>query len=505
MGQVFATTFGMERTRNAVCTAFAVTFVLGCVCNAAMIDFKDKSEALIAKLPAVEAKAGVGAKVGHKLKSACVSRGDVEDEFGQHCELTWCDFGQYMQFYGLCQDAVCAKCPPNTYDPRPDFSNGSGENQVCLSTSPSEPVCLNCDSGKYCDSTVKTCSGNSSCTALLTKSSTSSSTTSPTATPTAAPTPTARSATADCTLTRGFFGNSTVVNHQDLGTVGRVVTTGYTTPVVFASPPTIHGGNPCVVRVQSLTTSFRLWLAEHQKSDVWHTLETVQWLVLESGFTLGCNLVVGKVTVNSNAWQSVDLSGSSGPLGLRPWIFTTIQSTNNGASPSASKELPPPGLRGFVKTRLSLSENSATSFRIKLETNEGSVTQPTQETVGYLAINSGCTSTQTSGDNTNFTVTCATRYGTLSLGGVVYDYALGITNTKSSSMGQQIVNFGKTFKNVPILLANMQSSRGADPAELRTRLLSTTQYVFVVEEDQAKDVEVKHTREWVAWLALGSF
>lgn len=274
--------------------------------------------------------------------------------------------------------------------------------------------------------------------------------------------------------------------------------------MIVATPPSFNEQFACVPRVESYGTppsGYRLWIAEPLNGDVFHVPESVGWLVLDSGAS--GNHFVGTVTATAN-WTSVTLPDTA-KTGTRPWIFSFVQSTKNGASADLDYRNPPEGARGFAKPRITLDENSKQTFKVKIEADAISGTKVESETVGFFAIDSGCLATQTKGDSENFANLCTTQYGSLVVGGIAYEYALGIIKTSGKNMALETITFGKTFKEVPIVLANIQTYLGSNPAELRTFATTTTQYQFLLEEDTTTDIDTSHPPEWVAWLALGNF
>eukprot|EP00301_Raphidiophrys_heterophryoidea_P024626 c8063_g1_i1.p1 GENE.c8063_g1_i1~~c8063_g1_i1.p1 ORF type:complete len:719 (-),score=206.15 c8063_g1_i1:65-2188(-) len=307
-----------------------------------------------------------------------------------------------------------------------------------------------------------------------------------------------------CDAAHGLVGSTSVIDHRDLGNPGRISLLGlpftFLDQVVFVSPPSYNDHEPCVPRLQQSTDStkpgYKLWLAENEKAEVYHGIESIGWVVLENG--AGCGFYVGSATVTSE-FTTIDLPSG---LGNRPWVFTMIQSTNNGADSNMQYDTRPKNLRGFVKTRMSLRDNSARRFQLKLETDEASTVAPSSELVGYLAIDSGCTRTQDKGDASDFSSTCPPDFGVVTLGGTEYDYGVGVVKTTKSQMATQAVGFAQRFGGVPVVLINMQTFADKTPAEIRTISVSQNGFEFIIEEDTTKTKDTTHDSEWVAWLAL---
>jgi len=296
---------------------------------------------------------------------------------------------------------------------------------------------------------------------------------------------------------RGLVGQLHYLTSEDKEEPGKIdlrdLGFAFNRPVVLVAPPSFNGPTATVARIDRVDNpiGYKVWLAEPQISNVPHTYEYSSYLVLDEGF--GANYYVGSIDVTGgDSYTTVQLP-DSGTLGPRPWIFQFPQTSYNGPSNETF---------GFVKTRMSLNGNSATSFDLLLESYEAERNSSLSEMVGYLAMNSGCSETQVNGDATSFTNMCATQYGRMHLNGAWWDYALGITETVAGQNKPQVVSFGKTFKQTPVVFASMQTSRGRRSAELRTRDINKDAYYFIVEEDMTVK-SLGHVSEWVAWLAIG--
>jgi len=308
-------------------------------------------------------------------------------------------------------------------------------------------------------------------------------------------------------VARGGAGSASDVTNTDGNTPGRIELSSLicapASPVVFASPPTASDSTEAVVRVESFGTSgFKLWLVESRACDMVHSKETVSWIVTEPGS--GPNFEVGTVSL-TRLFKPVATTSTG--LGKRPWVFTLVQSSNNNAGPHGFTlgYLGGGGVRGYVKTRMTMQSTGA-GFNLKLEadaTNENSDTSLDAETVAYLAINSGCSRSQ-SGDTDSFSSFCSTTFGSITIAGTTYKYALGIRSTKTYASSYS-VSFGKVFKSTPIVLANVQTYLDADPCEIRTTGISTRKFSFSVEHDKSVLFAPYHGPEWVAWLALGNY
>jgi len=306
---------------------------------------------------------------------------------------------------------------------------------------------------------------------------------------------------------RAFLDN---IDHRDVNKPGRIDFSSIRTfhfddPVILMTPPTTTSPNPAVLRVQFQTfpPGFKTWLATPYPYDVARTPESSSFVTFEKG--VGANYFVGSTDLRGiDGFVKITLPERIG-LGSRPWVFRQLQSTANGANPAISTTAQPHGLRGYVKTRMSLADNTALTFQLRLEADANPTTAhvPEQETVGYLAIDSGCSQTQAFGDNSNLAEGCGTRYGSLELGGKRYDFALGIYRSSTDPSTVESIQFGKVFQYAPVVLVDLQTSNEAKPLEIRTKTVTPKQYDFVVTSHEL--APSPRLAEWVAWLAIGNF
>jgi len=302
---------------------------------------------------------------------------------------------------------------------------------------------------------------------------------------------------------KGALGLITSIDHQDLATPGRInfasLPFSFSNPLVFIGPPSHNGPDACVARIKSNGSGFKVWLAEAKNHDVWHTIESTSWLAIQSGqSTEGYS--AGTITIKgSDGWKTVTLPAE---LGARPWVFQMVQSANNNADPNLQGQ--PNNLRGYVKTRMSLASNLGSSFKLLLQSCEGCA-QPAEETVAYLAVNSGCSKGATDDNDASMPGSCPNKVGSITLGGKTYDTVTGVLRTVSGQQIVQTATFGRTFKEKPVVLANMQTQHGPNPSELRSVDVTTTQFKFIIDEDTNQDSERTHIEELVAFFAIGTF
>jgi len=300
------------------------------------------------------------------------------------------------------------------------------------------------------------------------------------------------------TSANSAVGKLSDLSSSDTSTKGKIVLgSPLPSPIaVFIGPPTTNEATECVPRVEPTNSGLRVWLEEPKTSNGDHKSEAASYLVLPLGAGPNNQYFVGTVTTK----DKVEVALPTGlNLGNFPVVFQMIQTTKNGANSQNVKS----GLNGYVKTRMSLTDQYTTSgkFVLYAETDEKSKKVDEEERIAYLAIDSGCTTTPKD-DKAAIALSC-NREGKIVIGGTSYSYEVGVITSKKGSELRNTVSFKTEFASEPFVFANMQTRRGTNPAELRTISTTKSAFTFIVEEDKAKDKEVWHMSELVAYLAIG--
>jgi len=238
--------------------------------------------------------------------------------------------------------------------------------------------------------------------------------------------------------------------------------------------------------VQPGVGNFNIWLGEPKcLPPGTHPAETAGYIVLESGQS--ADHAAGTHDVGS-AWVTVPIPD----LGPNPIIIVGTQSGNLNA--------------GFSQVRLRSVQQS--SFQAKVMIAEESPSSTVAlETIGYLVLRTDCTQSYC-GCSENHE-SCVAKNGTVSIDGRSYTYEAGFVYTKntrpeSSTDGRSTtVQFkAATFSQQPVLMVNIQTYKGSDPASVRIGSVSTTSFDFIIDEDECKDTEKEHASEWVAYYAF---
>lgn len=235
----------------------------------------------------------------------------------------------------------------------------------------------------------------------------------------------------------------------------------YANPVVIAGPPSFSGPDPSTVRVRNVTSnSFEVRIDEWEYLDELHTPESLGYLVVEEGIhtlTDGTVLQAGSSQSNTD-WDSIDFTSAFSDT---PLLFaqTTIE---NEATAVAER----------------IRNISNTGFDLRLQEEEAADQVHAVEDVDWIAI----------------------APGSSTFGPVPF-----IADQISSNHQDSTASFGSVFSgDIPVFLAQANTSNGGDPFAIRYRTLAPTGTTLFLEEEQSRDSETWHVFEDVAYLALGT-
>ena len=265
----------------------------------------------------------------------------------------------------------------------------------------------------------------------------------------------------------GEVGQITNLTHsQQVVTLSRA----YSRPVVFVQSVSNNDAQPAVVRVSNVQSNqFRIALEEASNLDGIHAAETVTYVVLEAGsheLPDGTLMEVGTVDTSAtvgnrtgNSWEFVNLQSS---FSSSPVVLSQIQTTN--------------GPEDYLQTRY--LSTSASMVILAMEPAESVTTSVDEETVGYLAIESG-----------------SGRWNGMR-------YEAGLTGDDVTSATYDL-SYSSTFQSAPSLVTSLASYDNGDNAHLRYSNPTKNGVQLRVEEDTTYDSETSHGSEEVAYLAIG--
>jgi hypothetical protein len=228
--------------------------------------------------------------------------------------------------------------------------------------------------------------------------------------------------------------------------------------IVVVGPISANGSDPCHARVKNVTSVgfsnlVETWLYE----DGAHAAdETMSYMAVDRGVqsVLGLKLEADAVEA-SGSWKTVQFKQS---FNNAPVVFAQVVSSDHGTKPLSHR----------------INNVTTTSFQIKLQDEEAETGSIANETIHFIAIEPGAASD-----------------GSFKVGRT--PWPIGINWDR--------IYFGGNFNN-PYFIADMQSFRGADTADLRYKSLSSRNVRVKVEEEKSRDFETIHTTESIGWMVF---
>ncbi|WP_159977074.1 M57 family metalloprotease [Roseobacter cerasinus] len=224
--------------------------------------------------------------------------------------------------------------------------------------------------------------------------------------------------------------------------------------VVVMGPISWNGLQAATTRVRNVTDEgFEFQIDEWNYLDGAHTTETIGWLAMSEGshtLSNGQTIVAGTQIVGTE-FSSVSFGEVLGDA-----VVLAEVSTANG--------------KDAVMTRL--NDVTASGFEVQLQEEEA-LGAHTDETVSWIALETGV------GDGLD-----------------VFRTADQLDHEVDS------FQFNTSFAKAPVILGDLQSKDGRDPATLRLSQVDRSGVSLFVEEETSADSEVIHTEETAGYVAL---
>jgi MSHA biogenesis protein MshQ len=256
----------------------------------------------------------------------------------------------------------------------------------------------------------------------------------------------------------------------------------YATPPLIFSLTTSDGGDPCALRIRTVTnSSFEILQLEPSNQDGPHMQMTVHYLAIESGEHFlpdGTRIVAGKISTTAQqayknvgvntSWESISFANA---FDATPIVLGMIQTLNNEEANIPSDPSEP-----FLTTVI--NEVKSDGFKIALERSEvapGDVNN--SETIAYMAIT----------NNTNGTIPVTS-------GGILYETA-SKNDVQGWTNGCYSYNFVNTYSDAPNVLSTKQTRSGDNGGWFRRCSLDENATGLTVDEDKYNDSERSHIKE----------
>ncbi len=233
-------------------------------------------------------------------------------------------------------------------------------------------------------------------------------------------------------------------------------------PVVIARATGLSDPDPGVIRLRNVTTTgFEVRFQEWDSLDGDHGAETVTYMAMEQGsFTLDNGTMIEAGCFPATAVGTFAPVAFVKPMHRVPVVMTAIQTVNESDA---------------VTTRL--RDITALGFEIMMQEQEANPAAHAAETGCYIAWEPSA--------------------GTM--GDMLYEVTASgdeITHNPAN------MTYSVQFPRPPLLLAEMESTDGADTAVLRVTANSVTGATLMIQEERSRDAEQYHTTERGGMIAL---
>ncbi|MEW6519000.1 MAG: tandem-95 repeat protein [Thermodesulfobacteriota bacterium] len=236
----------------------------------------------------------------------------------------------------------------------------------------------------------------------------------------------------------------------------------FVAPVVVAKPASNDDADPCVVRIRNLTpTGFEIRLQNWNYLRDSHASEQVSFIALERGTHMledGTMIEAGIFATNKvGAFVPVKWTKT---FTVTPVVAASIVSTNDADA---------------VDGRM--RKISTSGFEYTMREQEINSKVHGLESIAYIAWEPSAGQA----------------------GNLVYE--IGVTADAVTDKWH-VLPFSEPFPAAPSLIADMQTTGGADTSNLRYSELTADSVQVKVAEEQSKDLETSHTTEIVGFMAF---
>jgi hypothetical protein len=232
-------------------------------------------------------------------------------------------------------------------------------------------------------------------------------------------------------------------------------------PVVVAEPIGSNDDDPAVIRIRDVDrTGFEIRVQEWNYLDGARSEETVSYIVMESGsYTLGGTLVeAGKFeTNNTGSFAAVSFDRA---FNEPPVVITAITTFNEADA-----------VCGRVRNI------SVNGFEFYMQEQEANAQEHATEEISVIAWESSS--------------------------GTMDGIAFEVDKTQDVVTDQShTISFNESFMNVPVFVADMQTTDGSNTANLRRGEKDLYRVDVNVSEEQSGDSETAHTTEVVGYMVF---
>jgi PKD repeat protein len=237
----------------------------------------------------------------------------------------------------------------------------------------------------------------------------------------------------------------------------------FSDPVVVAGPLSDNGGQPAVIAIDGISpTGFWLRIKEWDYLDDLHLPESLGYLAMERGvhqLADGTQVEAGRfAAAATDAWTQI---GFAGEFTTEPVVVAAVMSAGDDQTVIAR-------LQGI----------DIQGFDVRLYEQEANRPGARVETVSFIAWEPSV--------------------------GEVNGLGFAVVRTAETlSDLPRPLQFEPAFGRPPVFIADIQTTNGGDPANLRGHDLSETGLIIEISEEQSLDEETSHTDEAVGYFVFG--
>ena len=240
------------------------------------------------------------------------------------------------------------------------------------------------------------------------------------------------------------------------------LTKNFVDPIVVANLSGFEGTDPSTIRLRNVTSSgFEIRVQEWDYLDVTHASEIVGYIVVERGthvLTDGTRVEAGKIsTSQTSSFGDIKFSTSFPSV---PVVATSIASAADDTA-----------VTGRVRNI------SGSGFEYRMQEEEKNDQSHSEETVMYIAWEESR--------------------------GTYDDVTYEVKRSAETIANEfQTISLDSVFDQAPILVADMQTFAGSDPAALRYQGKTTDSFSIMVQEEKSLDDELIHAQETFGYMAF---
>ena len=233
-------------------------------------------------------------------------------------------------------------------------------------------------------------------------------------------------------------------------------------PIVIAKPLSLNDDDPAVVRIRNVDSNgFEVRIQEWDYLDGIHGEETVSYIVMEQGsYTLEDGTLVEAGTFETDNTESFGTVTFHQPFETEPVIIGAVISFDGSDTVTGR-------IRGITTG----------GFEYRMQEQEINPQVHAMETISYIAWEPSS--------------------GTLD--GLAFEINRTADVVRHAF---HTISFDQQFMNIPMFFADMQTTGGSDPANVRWQNNDAFGVDVQIDEEQSRDKEINHTTEVVGYMVF---